>query len=396
MAETVLVADDEAEDLAFLSGLLEKDGFTVRQASSGAKALELLEAWKFDLVITDLVMPGASGFEVIQAAQRLHPEAICLALTGHGSLDSAIDALRMGAYSYLLKPCDETGFRHCIQRGLEKQRLTKELRLRNQELEALNRDLDSKVQKATQELTTLSYRMLTEMASLKEIDELKTSFLNHVSHDLKNPLTTIRGYLELFTDDPKFELNAEVRDCLMKVRKATSHMEYLISQLLEAAKVSSGTVKLERVRVPLAELAQEAIALLQIQADASGLKLELRLDPSAPSAVQADRGRLLQILSNLLGNACKFTPKGGKVTLHVALTEGRTRFCVEDTGPGIAPEHQGRIFEKFYQVDRSASRPFKGLGLGLRIAKDLVELHGGRIWIESQPGKGSRFYFDLP
>ncbi|OGR90389.1 MAG: hypothetical protein A3J74_00285 [Elusimicrobia bacterium RIFCSPHIGHO2_02_FULL_57_9] len=393
--ERVLVADDEEEDRKFLSGLLEKDGFDVKQAGSGSQTLELLKKHKFDLIITDMVMPGASGFEVIQTAQKLNPEAICIAMTGHGSLDSAVDALRMGAYGYLLKPCDEATFRNCIKRGLEKQRLTKELLLRNKELETLNKELDSRVQKATQELMILNQRMLTEMASLKEVDELKTSFLNNVSHDLRNPITSITGYLSYFLDEPMFEMSAEAKKCLSSIRQAALHMEYLITQILEAARLTSGTMRLNKTAVGVDDLMKEAVGLLQTQAKTGGIGLEVQLTGSLP-VLRADRGRLLQVLSNLLGNACKFTPSGGKIILSAEQRESSIHFCVADTGPGIAPEHQPRIFEKFYQVDGSLARPFKGLGLGLRIAKDIVELHGGKIWVESRPGRGSRFHFQIP
>lgn len=393
--EHVLVVDDEEEDRRFLVGLLQQDGFDVKQAHSGTKALELLGQHKFDLIVTDIVMPGASGFEVIKTAQKLNPEAICIAMTGHGSLDSAVDALRMGAYSYLLKPCDEATFRNYVQRGLEKQRLTKELLLRNRELEALNRELDSRVQKATSELMSLNQRMLTEMASLKEVDELKTSFLNNVSHDLRNPITSIKGYLSYFLDDPIFEVTDEAKRCLTNIRSAADHMEYLITQILEAAKLTSGTIRLKWEPVPVADLIKDSVNLLQTQAKAGGIALETKADVAA-LVIRADRGRLLQVLSNLLGNACKFTPSGGKVTLSAEKRDDGVHFCVADTGPGIAPEHQPRIFEKFYQVETSLARTFKGLGLGLRIAKDLVELHHGKIWVKSQPGKGSQFHFSVP
>jgi signal transduction histidine kinase len=394
--EKVLVADDNEEDRAFFTSILRQDGFELEVASSGSQACALLEKKRFDLVITDLVMPGASGFEVMQAARQSNPEVICIALTSFGSLDSAMDALNLGAYSYLLKPCDAGAFRHCVQRGLEKQRLTKELRTSNQELQALNRELDAKVQDATKELRDLNRRVLTEMASLREVDELKNAFLNNVSHDLKGPITAILGYASCVLDDEEIQISEEVRFFVNGVRKSGTHLEYLINQLLEAAALDSHKVPLKRQAVPAMELVQEAAALFFPQAKAGGLRIETA-DGSGPRlTVDGDRGRLLRVLSNLIGNACKFTPSGGRIVVSARAEGESVRFGVEDTGPGIAPEHQPRIFEKFYQVDTSMSKPFKGLGLGLRIAKDLVELHGGRLWLESEPGKGSRFYFEIP
>ncbi|HAM36413.1 MAG TPA: hypothetical protein DEB40_06085 [Elusimicrobia bacterium] len=394
--ELVLIADDEEEDLRIHTEYARQEGLAVEQAHSGSQAAALLETKKFDLVITDIVMPGMSGYEVIRLAMKANPEAICIAMTSFGSLESAIDALRQGAYSYLLKPCDADTFRNSLRRGLEKQRLTKELRLRNQELEQLNRELDNKVQEATQELRSLNHRMLTEMASLREVDQLKTSFLNNVSHDLKSPLTTIIGYAEYLSEDASCHIPADWKNCVSNLRRAAAHMQYLISQLVEAARLTSGKISLDIRPLNVPDILNEAAALVRAQTEGKSINLEVKWQNGSAADLSADRGRLLQILSNLLGNACKFTPQSGRITMRAWPEQSHMHFCVEDSGIGIAPEHHAKIFEKFYQVDRSASRQFKGLGLGLRIAKDLVDLHGGKIWVESELGKGAQFHFLLP
>lgn len=394
--ERVLVVDDDDADRRFSIDILEKEGFSVQRANSGWVACEMIAQLPFDLIVTDIVMPRGTGFEVIQASQKANPEVICIAMTGHGTLDSAMDALRLGAYSYLTKPCDPDEFRHCIRRGLEKQRLTKELRLRNAELEKLNRDLDAKVQDATRELMVLNRRMLTEMASLQEVDQLKSAFLDNVTHDLKNPLSAILGYvnwsLEYCADMPE-----EFKTCLTGVARATNHMEYLISQLLEAAQLTSGKIRLDLESVAVREILEESTTLIRGQAELKKIQLKINGGSGSGLSLRGDRGRLLQILNNLIGNACKFTPEGGSVTLRAWPEDQGVHFCVEDTGSGIALEHHKRIFERFYQIERTSSaKTFRGLGLGLRIARDLVELHGGRIWVESEPNKGSRFHFTIP
>ena len=278
---------------------------------------------------------------------------------------------------------------------MEKQQLVKELRLRNKELETVNRELDTRVQKATEELHNLNHRMLTEMASLREVDDLKSAFLNSVSHDLKNPLTTIKGYLSYILEEENPEkLGADVKNGLLMVNKAAKHMEYLVAQILEAAKLTSGTVHLRFESFSVPELVEECADSTRIQTDSAGIALTAQSEPSLTLA--ADRGRMLQILGNLLGNACKFTPHGGKISLSARKSEGGVLFHVADTGPGIAGEHLPRIFERFYQVETSLSKTSKGLGLGLRIAKDLVELHGGKIWVESKVGEGSSFFVEVP
>lgn len=364
-------------------------------ASSGVAACELIGSESFDLIVTDIVMRPVSGFEVLQAARRADPDTICIAMTSHGSGDAAADALSFGAYSYQLKPCDEQALRHCMLKGLEKQGLVKELRLRNKELEGINRELDARVQAATADLQALNLRILTEMASLREVDELKTSFLNNVSHDLKSPLTTIKGYLAIILgEEDAANLSEDVKKKLALVVSATSHMEYLVSQILEAAKLTSGTVRLDFASLSVPEIVAECAEAARVLAASAGVELEARGEPGL--ALTADRGRVQQILGNLLGNACKFTPRGGKISLDARKSDAGVLFCVSDTGPGIAPKHLPRIFDRFYQVDTSLSKTTKGLGLGLRIVKDLVKLHGGKIWVDSKVGEGSRFYVELP
>ena len=388
-----LVVDDDEKDLKLHCDLLREDGYEVRTAANGVVACEMITQQPFDLIITDIVMKGVSGFEVLQAARRADPDVISIAMTSFGSVDSAVDALNFGAYSYLLKPCNAQDLRHCIRKGLEKQKLTKELRLRNRELETMNRELDSRVQTATEELRGLNHRMLTEMASLREVDELKTAFLNNVSHDLKNPLTTIKGYLSLILEEDS-QLSADTQKGLIQAKKSASHMEYLISQLLDAAKLTSGTIRLNRVPFSVTDFIDDCAGAARILANGAGIKLEVRCEPSL--TLTADRGRMLQILGNLLGNACKFTPRGGQIALSAEKKDDHIVFCVCDTGPGIPVDHLPRIFERFYQVDSSLSKSTKGLGLGLHITKDLVELHGGRIRVVSTFGHGSSFFVEMP
>ena len=270
-----LVVDDEETDLRLHSDLLRAEGYQVQTASNGEAACRLIAQETFDLIVTDIVMRPVSGFEVLQAARRADPDTISIAMTSFGSVDSAVDALNFGAYSYLLKPCDEQAFRHCVRKGLEKQRLVKELRLRNKELETINRELDSRVQTATAELRDLNHRILTEMASLREVDELKTAFLNNVSHDLKNPLTTIKGYLScILEEEAPGTLNADVKNGLLMVTKAATHMEYLVGQILEAAKLTSGTVRLNLATFSVPDLIEECAGAARIQTDGAGIALE--------------------------------------------------------------------------------------------------------------------------
>lgn len=392
--ESVLVVDDEDAERKIVAELLEREGFQVQRAGSGEDACELIEKQPFDLIVTDIVMRAVSGFDVIRAARKANSETISIAVTSFGSLDSALDALRLGAYSYLQKPYEPDELLHCIQRGLEKQRLTKKLRQRNAALEKLNRELDDKVQEATEELRVLNHRMLTEMASLQEVDKLKDSFLDNVSHDLKNPLTTMQVSLRMLLDDGLLDPE-KAKECVQFAVRGTKHMEYLVAQLIEATKLKSGKMRLNVQPLSISTVLEESKALIHAQAQEKQMELRFTRASDCPATLRADHGRLIQILSNLLSNACKFTPPKGTVSLRVWPENSSVHFCVEDTGPGIAEEHLPRIFDRFYQVD-SSDTAFRGLGLGLRIARDLVSAHGGKIWAESTLGEGSGFYFSIP
>lgn len=389
---SALVVDDDDVDRDAALSILRGAGFDPVGARSGSDACDILAARAFDLVVTDIVMRGANGFEVVESALARDPHCICVTMTSFGSMESALDSLRFGAYSFAQKPLNPGELLHVINRGLEKRKLTKELLMRNEQLSAFNRELETRVQDATSELQTLNRRMLTEMASLKEVAQLKSNFLGNVSHDLRSPLTLIRGYLSYLRNDNPSPDEKEL--CLSAIDKATTHMQYLVGQLLEAALLTSGTVSIERSQFPARELLETCAELTREKAQSSGL--ELKTSGDADLLLRGDRGRLLQVLNNLAGNACKFTPSGGTVTLTAVADGADVHFCVADTGPGISPEHRERIFERFFQSDRRGSGAAKGLGLGLNIAKEIVTLHGGRLWLESEPGQGARFHFTVP
>jgi len=223
--------------------------------------------------------------------------------------------------------------------------------------------------------------------------EARQHTLAIVAHDLRNPLTAIRMDAEMLGAMLRPSVGPFERESLDRIMAITRRMDGLIQDLLEVSRMERGTLALETFpRDPAVLLAESAHALRPLAA-AHGLRLELDAAQGLPTVV-ADGERVVQIISNLVGNAVKFTPKGGAVTLACAPGDaGEVRFSVEDTGPGIPPEQVPHIFGAFWQA-RHADR--RGLGLGLSIARGLVEAHGGRIWVESEPGRGAAFVFTLP
>jgi len=239
-------------------------------------------------------------------------------------------------------------------------------------------------------------------AELDQAGKLKDQFLANVSHELRTPLNSVIGFSELLLtgEVEGAPLSGTQRDYLETISRNGRHLLQLINELLDLSKIAAGRMDLRLEPVPLDALLREAADSVHAQLEARRHRLALEPAPDAVT-VTADRGRVLQILLNLLSNAIKFTPEGGQVTLAARLEGGEgggrhVRVAVSDTGIGIAPEDQARLFQEFVQLDAAPSRRYEGTGLGLALSKRLVELHGGAIGVESALGKGSTFWFTLP
>jgi signal transduction histidine kinase len=213
-----------------------------------------------------------------------------------------------------------------------------------------------------------------------------------VSHDLRNPLNVISlGAAALLKRLPEQAEAASWRKQADLIRRSADRAIRLIQDLLEVAKLEAGRLTVERQPEDAGRLVDEVVELHRPLAEARGLKLERELGPALP-AVLADRSRVLQVFSNLIGNAVRYTPEGGRITVRALRDGPRVCFCVSDTGKGIAPESLPHLFERYWQAKSSS----EGAGLGLPIARGIVEAHGGGMWVESEPGKGSTFCFTLP
>jgi len=254
-------------------------------------------------------------------------------------------------------------------------RLAVEVRQTAQRLEQLNTELDGAM-------------------------KTKDLFLSNISHELRTPLNSIIGFTDLLlTEDLGAALSAQQRDFLDTVARNGRQLLQLINELLDLQRIAAGRMELKPESVQLAELLNEAASSVQAQLQKHQHALVVT-PPPAELRVQADPGRIRQVLLNLLSNAIKFTPDGGRISVVAAPVNGgsisEVRIAVSDTGIGIAPEDQPKLFKEFSQLDASASRKYEGTGLGLALSRQLVELHGGTMGVESEMGKGSTFWFTLP
>ena len=260
-------------------------------------------------------------------------------------------------------------------------------------LQALVKGLEQKVEERTQELQQALAALSQKSRQLEVASEHKSEFLANMSHELRTPLNAIIGFSQVLREKLFGEMNEKQAEYLEDILSSANHLLSLINDVLDLSKIEAGQVELEVGTFSLKEALERSITTMRELAIKNGVQLELDADTSV-DLVEGDERRIRQVIFNLLSNAVKFTPEGGRVDVSTAVENGEVQVAVRDTGPGIASEDQERIFEEFQQTDVGAEQR-EGTGLGLALSKRLVELHGGRLWVESEVGKGSTFVFTL-
>ncbi len=261
-------------------------------------------------------------------------------------------------------------------------------------LQASYAGLEQQVQERTYELASALADLDDKSRQLEAASHHKSEFLANMSHELRTPLNAISGFSQVLRKQLYGEINEKQAEYLDDVLASARHLESLIDDVLDLSKVEAGQIELQVVPFSLPAALERGVVIVRERATKGGVRTSLSSDPGIETVV-GDERRVRQVLFNLLSNAVKFTPAGGTVDVAVARLDGEVRVSVSDSGPGIATEDQVRIFEEFQQA-AAGKEQFEGTGLGLALSKRLVELHGGRIWVESEPGKGSRFVFTLP
>ncbi|MGH9901375.1 MAG: response regulator, partial [Pyrinomonadaceae bacterium] len=331
---------------------------------------------------------GGDGLSVLEAVRSHAPFTIAIVLTGFASIESAIAAMRHGAYDYLIKPCIIDELKLTVRRGLEHRRLILAEQEARNSLEQLNRDLERRVEERTAELRRLN-------DELSEASRAKDVFLATLSHELRTPLTPVLGWVNLLRSGGGADaaLTAQGLDAIERNARLQAR---LVDDLLDISRIVSGKLRLELEPVNLRDTIQAAAETVRSGAAARRITLDIEL-PDEPLVTQGSPVRLQQVMWNLLSNAIKFTPDGGSVRLRASRDGGEARVVVTDTGVGIEPEFLPHVFDRFRQADGSTTRQYGGLGLGLAIVRALAELHGGWVRAESEgKGRGARFTFALP
>jgi signal transduction histidine kinase len=364
----ILIVDDTPANLQLLAGMLKDRGYKVRPAPNGKLALQAAQSQVPDLILLDINMPDLSGYEVctrLKQDPNLRDVPVLFVSALNETLDK-VAAFSSGGVDYITKPFQFEEVEARVGAHLRLRQLQIELKKRNAELQAANEEL-------------------------QKLHELRDNLTSMIIHDLRSPLGGIVGYHDLLRATEGPTLSNKGTEYLNRASASSARLVEMVNSLLDISKLEAGELKLKRTLCDLHEIAREGAALL------GSLAREKTLEVVAPMKLvtaSLDRELIIRVIQNLLANALKYTPGGGKVSICIADDEKGVCMSVTDTGPGIPPEYHERIFEKFGQV--ASGGPRVGTGLGLTFCRLAVEAHGGRIGVESEQGRGSRFWFVLP
>ena len=353
---TVLIVDDHRYVRDMVRALFEGQSYRVLEAGDGETGLEIARTQRPDCVLLDVRMPGLSGFEVLarlSADPRTREIPVIMLSAIEDTLEGLERALGSGAVDYLAKPVAPARVAARVRGAIERRRL------------------------------------------LQEVQELRANFTSMLVHDLRSPITVINAYVDMLGQGGAGPVTDRQRQLLGRIQESCGRMVRLIGEILDLSKLEAGKLQLERRPLELDAQAAEVVERFGLSARDKSITLTFRA-PATPCRVFADEGRIDQVLMNLLGNALKFTPRGGAITVEVSRLGDDVELSVRDTGPGIPADEVPLIFERFRQATATHATQSPGSGLGLVICRHLVEAHGGRIWALSEPGRGSRFVFRLP
>ncbi len=369
----IMLVDDRPENLKSLKKLLDRPDLEILTADSGNEALGMMLDHDLALVLLDVQMPEMNGFEVAELMRRnvrTREIPIIFVTAINKERRHIFSGYEAGAVDYIFKPVDPFIIRSKVNVFLEIKR--------NHLVRA----------RLVSELNHANNR-------LQEISDRKSDFLSAASHELRTPLTVIKEYTSLVLEEIVGPLNEEQKSCLNSSLRNCNRLASLVNDLLDLDSIESGYSHLKRELVDLGGVVENIRRDFAKQLKNGGQIFQVDLADDLPP-VLGDAGMLTQVLVNLVGNACKFTPAGGTIAIRAEIQESAIRVAVLDNGPGISQLDQARVFEKFSQLNRRAGPGAQGTGLGLPISQKIIWLHGGCLELESEEGVGSTFHFRLP
>ena len=385
--QKIVVVDDNLENLGFLRNTL-KDIYEVYPCPCAAKMFDLLKHIQPDLILLDVEMPEINGYEAIKRLKSndKYREIPVVFLTGRSDEKSEMEGLKLGAVDYIHKP---------FVTPLLLQRLKTHLSLMEQQKVILNRN------KEIEELLEIKTKevRLREAAELEaeNASRAKGKFLAHMSHEIRSPLNAVIGMINIVTEKDDIQT---IKYYLKKAGNAAKQVLGVINDILDISKIEANKFELSFSEFDFGKMMTNIVDIASIRAQEKHQNIIVNMNPNVPPFIISDELRLAQVITNLMTNAIKFTPENGKVLLNAQNLEEKDgeitiRIEVVDSGIGISPQQQEKLFMAYNQADRTIAKQFGGTGLGLVISKGIIELMQGKIWIESELGKGAKFIFTI-
>ena len=484
----ILIVDDEENLRDGSERVLSRSGFTVSQATEGKEALATLSRRPHDLVLLDLNMPGLSGIEVLERIREGHPDTLVIIITGFATIETAIEAMKKGAYDFMTKPFRPDQLRLVVGRAVEHIQLREKLERLSAEREAglwaitteksrlrtvmdsiiaglLIMEQDKRIVMCNPAFSrmmrvnaqSITGTNLSTQPALKPIDDIineilagpsvekggltrefvipgpsptylratvnevvsetgkllglvavvrdftlakeqekeKMAFVAMLTHELRSPLGAVDTQLHVILKGLAGDLNEKLANMLTRVRARLNNIQLMINDLLDLSKIEAHQFAQEKAETDLNPLVEDSVDMLRPQAEAKGQELEVNLASNLPP-IMADSSTLKEVSDNLISNAIRYTPPGGRIRIITSDQGEFVEFLVADNGPGISDEYHEKIFHRFFRVKDEATRHIVGTGLGLPIVKAIVEDLLGTVTVDSEPGRGSTFRVRLP
>jgi signal transduction histidine kinase len=361
----VLFLDDENISLELIRHQFANEPYDVFLTSDPEKAMDILRRETIKVVVSDQFMPKIHGVQFLKQVKQFDSKIVRILLTAQADLIAVEEAVNVGeVYRVLRKPWKNSDLIFSVHSAIERYDLTIKAELTNEKLKAMY--------------------------------EIQREFTSTVSHELRTPLASIKTAIDLVVKKTLGKINPEQEEVLGRAKKNVDRLKRLIDDILDLTKMESGKLKMNFMKNDVHQTIKDVVEAQKDFAQSRGLYIKMILDNHV-TPISFDSDRITQVLNNLIGNAIKFTKQGGITVKTVNRFEGEfVLISVIDTGKGIAEENLNRLFQKFHQIESAHENEEGGTGLGLAISKEIIELHGGRIWVESQLDRGTSFHFTLP
>ncbi len=361
----ILAVDDDRINLRIIGGILRNEGYEIAEAGSGEQALEVYAAFQPNLVLLDVMMPGIDGFATCRTLKKAYGDkcAPVIFVTAKSEADDVVMGFDAGGVDYLTKPFRPKEVVARIRTHLSNQQLVEQQKHLVDQLSKANADKDR--------------------------------FLGMCAHDLRNPLSSIRGLAELMDENAIGELTAEQREIVQTIHGASQSMLQLVNELLDVATIEAGHLKLDKAPTSVVEIVERSVHLSNMEAAKKNTRIEIVKSNGDPM-VDVDRNKIRQVVDNLISNAVKYSPRGSIITVLIHANDSVAGFAVRDSGPGVPEHERHKLFKDFGRLSAQPTGGEKSTGLGLAICRKIVEAHSGTIGVNSVPGRGAEFFVNLP